>query len=254
MSVFVLKLIAVVTMLVDHSGILLNRFRLIDRDVYILMRTVGRMAFPIYAFLMAEGFRHLKEDPKRLKKHLLMLFAVWVVSEPVFDLFLDGVWKSTEHQSVILTLLLGFLGLWLSESYRDRPLLRFGILLLAAVPGYLFSTDYGAAGVLLVEFSGIYLDRLEDMDFGQRIVGVFLVIFLYYLSYLIISGKSLDPAVIWLRFKAMDVYNIPHLVLVPVLASYRGRLGYRSKVLHRGYQWFYPAHLACLCAAAMLLK
>jgi hypothetical protein len=51
----------------------------------------------------------------------------------------------------------------------------------------------------------------------------------------------------------MGWFLLPHLLLVPLLASYQGRLGYRSRVLHRCYQWFYPAHLAALGLISALL-
>ena len=254
MSVFVLKLIAVLTMLVDHGGILLSRYSLISRDLYLLMRTVGRFAFPIYCFLLAEGYRHLKQDRQRLLRHVLMLVVLFAVSEPLFDRFLTGQLRSMEHQSVILTLLLGFVGLLLSEPYRGKPLARGGILLLCALPGWLLSSDYGLAGVLLVYFSALYLDRMEFWNYGRRFLGCLAVILAYYTIYLWTACGFGSPAATWRYFLAMDVYNLPHLVLVPLLAAYQGRLGRRNRVLHRCYQWFYPAHLAAFWLISLLLK
>lgn len=253
MTAFFLKLIAVISMLIDHSGILLRKHELIGRDLYIFMRTMGRFAFPIYAFLLAEGFRHLREDSKRIQKHLLLLFALTAVSEIPFDFLDHGVIRYAEGQSVMFTLTIAFLGLWLSDLYRERILLRGGIWLLAMALSVLIHTDYGSAGVLLVFASSVYLERCETWDYGRRFLGVLCVMCLYYGYYMWVGSGFGTPAAAWNRFVAMDVYNIPHLILVPILAAYRGELGLRNRVLHRCYQWYYPAHLAVLCLVGLLL-
>lgn len=253
MSSFVLKAFAMAFMLVDHLGILLLARGRVDSGQYVLMRTLGRFAFPVYAFLLAEGFRHLRTDPVRLRNHGILLLLLTVVSEPFFDLFLFGKAVSIEEQSVLFTLLIAYGGLCLAEGFRDRPVLRAGLLLLSTVTARLISSDYGLAGVLLVYASSWYLDRFEAQDYGRRLLGMLLVIGVYYLVYCWSHADFGGPAAIWGRVKAMGRYNIPHLLLVPILASYRGRLGPRSRILHRCYQWFYPAHLAILCGLAALL-
>lgn len=253
MTAFILKLIAVISMLIDHTGILLRDHARIGRDLYILMRTLGRFAFPIYAFLLAEGFRHLRDDPQRIRKHLLLLFALTAVSEIPFDFLDHGVIRYASGQSVMFTLTIAFLGLWLSDLYRKRPLLRGGIWLLAMASSYFIYTDYGSAGVLLVFASSVYLEHCEDWSYGKRLLGVLCVMCLYYGYYMWMCSDYGSPAAAWNRFVAMDVYNIPHLILIPILAAYRGELGLRSQVLHRCYQWYYPAHLTVLCLVGLLL-
>ena len=80
MTVFALKLMAVLLMLTDHLGIVLYGHRAVSYEIYHWMRTLGRFAFPIYCFLLAEGFRHLRKNPKRLCGHLLLLLALAVFS------------------------------------------------------------------------------------------------------------------------------------------------------------------------------
>lgn len=253
MTIFALKLFAVIFMLTDHLGILLYSRGILDYEPYLLMRTLGRFAFPAYAFLLAEGFRHLREDPKRLRSHAVLLLVLTVLSEPLFDFFEHGSVSETASQSVMFTLLLGFAGLWLAEGCRERPLLRYGIFLLAGFAGLMVGANYRVAGVLLVFACSLYLDQMENRGYGKRFLGVLAVMAFYYLTYCWSNARFGGPAALLAQIRAMGVYGIPHLLLVPILAAYRGELGYRNRTLHRCYQWFYPAHLGLLCLLKALL-
>ena len=112
MSVFILKIIAMVTMATDHAG-----FQLMDN--YLPMRLIGRTAFMVYAFLMAEGYYHLKDAPDRLAKHIGKLVLLCLVTEVPFDLFEFREWSNFQTQSVLPTLLLGFLALIASGWWTD---------------------------------------------------------------------------------------------------------------------------------------
>ena len=104
-----LKLLAVVTMLIDHMG-----FTLFPHAVW--MRAVGRLAFPIFCFLIAEGCAHT-HDKKRYAGRLL-LFAV--LSELPFNLMCSGQWLSWNYQNVLWTLLIGALVCWAMDWARTR--------------------------------------------------------------------------------------------------------------------------------------
>lgn len=131
-----LKIIACVTMLLDHIGAtMVSGYGL---------RIIGRIAFPIYCFLMAEGAYYTKNP----KKYFLRLAVGLVLSELPFDLAfrLKPTW---EYQSVMVTLLVGFLVVEvILKSEQDF------VKLLAVCAGFAFAewanTDYGGFGVLLV--------------------------------------------------------------------------------------------------------
>ena len=73
---FQLKLIAIITMTLDHIGI----FFLLP-PTYYLFRIIGRLSFPIFAFLIAEGFNYTKN----IKKYLVRLLIFSIISEPILD-------------------------------------------------------------------------------------------------------------------------------------------------------------------------
>ena len=110
----VLKWIALVTMLIDHIGLTVVYQALIyDRDLwlndtmmtlYAVLRSVGRLAFPLFCFLLAEGFRHTSSRGK----YLLRLAVFALLSEIPFDLAVNSRVIEFSSQNVFFTLLLGF--------------------------------------------------------------------------------------------------------------------------------------------------
>ena len=79
MSVFTLKILALTAMIIDHMGFFLRANNLVAYDIYDLMRAIGRIAFPIYCFLLVNGFD--KTSSRRRYLSRLVLFAVLL---PVF--------------------------------------------------------------------------------------------------------------------------------------------------------------------------
>ena len=111
MTGFVLRIIAMVTMLLDHIG-----WNFIDNPM--LLTWIGRIAFPCYAFLLAEAFFFVFREKRRLLKYISTLVLLAVISEPCYDLLEFGANFGSsfmESQSVMITLLLGFLGMSLTE-------------------------------------------------------------------------------------------------------------------------------------------
>lgn len=118
-------------MLIDHigqiilkNGIVLNAPYSVftDKEFAILLSAVnichiiGRIAFPIFCFLLAEGFLHTHN----IKRYMLNLGAFAIVSEPVYDLGFRGKLISSEAQNVLFTLLLGLIVLAVIEKSRNN--------------------------------------------------------------------------------------------------------------------------------------
>ena len=171
-----LQLLAVIFMLLDH--IWATYMSVGDWMTY-----VGRMAFPIFAFLIAEGFSHTSD----IKKYILRLTAFAVASEIPFNLFYSSRWFNPYHQNAIFTLLLGLLAITVIESLRKcksikealRPALTLLLIALLSVVGF---TDYGFLGVLtVVMFSKVRLYPLLFLKKTSRYLYRPLPYFLCYL-------------------------------------------------------------------------
>ena len=92
MSVFVLKLIAMLSMVIDHLG-----YPFFFDSLF--MRSIGRLAFILYAFLIAEGYYHLRNKPDQLSTHVIKIFVLCLITEVPFDLFDSRAWNNFSTQS-----------------------------------------------------------------------------------------------------------------------------------------------------------
>lgn len=193
--------------------------------VYYTTRLIGRVAFPLFIFLLVEGLLHTRNQWKYLAR--MALFAL--VSEIPFDMafnlcreqIFSGQILEFHHQNVFFTLTIGLLTIIglkkVEESSLSLPpamLLRFGIPIVGMVLAWVLQTDYGAVGVLAIVV--MYLFRRRKI----------LAEAMTCLSLLLSSGLELTA----------------FLAVWPV-AKYNGSRGWRLKWF---FYIFYPAHLLLL--------
>ncbi len=157
-----LKLLAACLMFLDHIGAALLEVGAVRatlsyetiiqlRQLDFFLRSIGRLSFPIYCFLLAEGFHFTKNVSRYAAR--LGLFAI--LSELPFDLAFSDTFVDNAHQNVYFTLFLSLLTLIWLESWLKCPpdgIPRFLSRLLplgcGAATGALLHVDYGAFGVL----------------------------------------------------------------------------------------------------------
>lgn len=218
-----LKLIACVTMLMDHMGVALFHAT--------WLRLIGRIAFPIYCFLLAEG-AHYTRNPRN---YGLRMAAVMLLSEIPFDFAVYGraTWL---HQNVLMTLLLGFLALELMGRISNP----FGKLC-AAIPFVLLAdllhTDYGSQGVLMILFFG--LCREYGLGALPMTLGLAVISLLRPSFPVRVLGMSVP----------IELFSV--LSMIPI-ALYSGKKAGSSKVVQWGFYLFYPVHLAVLWLLRMI--
>lgn len=227
-----LKLIACVSMLIDHIAAVLvipTDAALLAGDTTVawanvIMRCIGRIAFPIFCFLLVEGAFHTR-DPK---KYALRLCVGVLLSEIPFDLaFFGGL--TWDHQSVMVTLLLGF-GM-LQGMKRAKGFWS----LLWIIPFYFaaewLNTDYAGGGILLIAMFALV--KGAEHEKWVRLAGMTLMLWNNQASY----GWGLGVPIYYDRWRMLSA--------IPVFL-YDGRKLTRSKAVQWAFYLFYPVHIAIL--------
>lgn len=180
-----LKLCALFTMFLDHVGAVLieNTYLYNIESIQMLdvcLRLIGRLAFPIYAFLLVEGFLHTQS----WKNYTLRMFAFALISELPFDLAAYGkiYWN---HQNVFFTLVIGLLVLKGIEKVEKSKGAMIGVTIAGCLLAYVGHVDYSYIGVLLIVvlylFRGDHKKRciVGGLLFAYEVTSVFAFMMIY---------------------------------------------------------------------------
>ena len=233
-----LKMIAIVTMLIDHIGVTViengilkyqdgnpsyealampggNMWAVID----LALRTIGRVAFPIFCFLLVEGFFHTRD----IKKYggRLLLFAL--ISEIPFDLALFGKWFYPGYQNVYFTLFIGLCVLYWYEKVIGDPVRRTLVFLAGCGAAVFLKCDYDIIGIAMI--------------------------LLFYVFY---KNKKMQTifAGILAAYESLSCFGAAILAFIPI-RMYNGTRGKGN--LKYFFYWFYPAHLILLYILHLLI-
>lgn len=266
LSGYHLKLIALITMAIDHfAAVVIWRvytasyritanMQLSDNlgdkivvwvaenqdlvyTIYEWMRYIGRMAFPIYCFLLVEGFLHTRNVAKYAGR--LAVFAL--ISEIPFDLAISNQWWISSYNNVFFTLVLGLLAIW-ALSYIEKfhefwgeknwePILgriltlSVGLIVIigfGALADMVLFTDYGLGGIVAIAV--LYLLR------GQRMIAF--------------AGCVMALTVI-----TGDIELLAMFMLYPIM-KYDGSRGKNMKYV---FYAFYPVHLLLFALICMVI-
>ena len=224
---FHLKLIAICTMFIDHMG-----YALFPGIMW--LRCIGRVAFPIFCFLIAEGCVHTHDR----KKYALRLLMFALLSEIPFNLMNSGMIWDPYDQNVLWTLLLGALVCWLMDwALKKRTVSAFVLTGAAMVAAYwlleIGNTDYGGWGMLLVAmFYGVH--RAPSGAVVKMIAQAFGLAFF---SLGVMGG-----------YLSIELWSL--VSLVPIW-FYNGQRGFSNKAVQYGFYAFYPVHILALSLIAI---
>ena len=222
MSVFVLKLIGIISMIFDHSGyIFFKRFT--------FMNYIGRFAFPIFAFLIAEGFSHTKD----VKKYFFRLLLFAAISQIPFMLFMHA-FSTGFEVNILFTFSLGLLMLISFEKVNNK-FLKLLILVLACTISQLLKFDYGWFGISCIFIFYKFKDNKLVMNSLFILCVIIKNLIGYFYSY---------------RIEYFIIILFSILALIP-LNFYNGKKG---KSLKYFFYIFYPAHLFLLYLISIFIN
>ena len=225
-----LRVFAVIFMLSDHIWATYMSFG--DWMTY-----VGRMAFPIFAFQIAEGFAHTSS----FKKYALRLLGFAVISEIPFNLFYSSRLFNPYHQNVLITLLLGLLAVSdIDNIKKNKTAKNISLsvlwLLLITITSVIGFVDYGFLGVLTVVM--FYIFKNFPFAWVLQLVAIVLINIVFF------EGQVLIVEILGKTFE-IPYQGFAVFALIPIWL-YGGKKGKSSKVMQYGFYAFYPIHMLIL--------
>ena len=235
MTTFTIKITALLTMIADHTGFVFG---------FSTLRYVGRIAFPLYAFLIGEGCRHTRD----IKKYLSRLLIFALISEIPFDLMRSAALRQRvspasfsdlidlSAQNIFFTLFLGASAiavyLWAKDRLGGIAALFAGlaVMVLFAYTADFIRSDYGFMGVIIIAAPFIAGDTLKHQKAG---------------NFVRILATVLCLAGIYISFPRAPQFNffIAALVSLPFILLYGGRKG---RPVKWAFYLAYPLHMVIL--------
>lgn len=223
-----LKIIALVTMLIDHIGAVIVQRTMsmpgFDHDfwssLYWPLRNIGRLAFPIFCFLLVEGFIHTSNVKKYLSR--ILIFAL--ISEIPFNLGITGDLFNLNFQNVFWELALGIVAMMCLKKIEEgnvnyvlQVVLRLSVIAVFALSAEILNLDYGMYGIISIV--ALYVFRQNRVS--QLLAGA---VSFYW--------EQVAP----LAFLLIAFYN-----------------GKRGRKIKYAFYAFYPAHLLILYIIARVI-
>lgn len=251
-----LKIIAAISMVLDHvsrivltNGIMTHASynQISDEQWAILSETsdvlhvLGRIAFPLFCFLIVEGFLHTHD----IKRYLRNMLVFAIIAEPIYDFVQTGQLFDLRQQNVMCELLLSLVFLIVLEKIQSlskwkRYTAETALIVLTALTAEYTKLDGGVYGILLVAAFYLFHDSKAKMFFAA-VCAVLLS------SCHIIGGGF--------EFVTANVLNVLNpdvaaaVVSLLLINLYNGERGLKLKYF---FYIFYPAHLALLHGVSLI--
>ena len=206
---------------------------------------IGRLALPIFAFLLVEGYFHTSN----LKKYIQRLFIFAIISEIPFNLAVGSSVSYIVHQNILWSFLIGIGLIHLNEKAKKngkvfvRILTGFGTIVLGFILGLITFVDFNYAGIFTILTFYFFRGRKWWNYLFQFLI-------LLYINNEMIGGLGYE---ISFRERTYFIHRqaFALLALIPIWL-YKGKQGYNSKALQYSYYAFYPLHLLILGLLKML--
>lgn len=236
---FQLKILACVFMAIDHIG-----YSLFPNVA--LLRIIGRLALPIFAFFIAEGCRYTRHKLKRFLT-LLICGAVFLLAYYVAFRYIYGSIFITFAASTLVIYILSECKKNIFPKIKTLPLIISLLLLILSICGYyylntLIKIDYGFYGMLIPVFISIFdfhkIDAPEKLKTADNL----------YVKLLCMS----IPMVLLSLNNALHYLQFFSFFAIPLLLLYNGKPGKRK--MKYFFYIFYPVHLLIIQGISMLIS
>ncbi|WP_291581737.1 TraX family protein [Clostridium sp. UBA6640] len=220
MNNFHLKLTACICMLIDHIGFVLF-------PQYLFLRVIGRIAFPIFAYLITEGYMHTHS----IKKYSIRLLIFALISQVPYMLTFRGT-----QLNIFFTLFIGLMALYatdyeFSENQLLNKILKVIVVSAIVISSYIFCAEYGIYGVLTILAFKLFKNNFTKLIIVQIIINIVHIAPFY--KYIFINGN--------LNLRLF--LQCASLLSLIFIKKYNGEKG---KSFKYAFYAFYPVHILLL--------
>lgn len=230
---FQLKIIAIVAMFLNHLGIIFH-FGETHPIIFVFTESIGKLTFPIMAFLLVEGFHYTHS----VMKYALRLAFFWILSIVPFHWLHSPLMSAIDItdlvNNIFFTLLMGLMLIWMYSKTESR-LLRILIVLFFSFMTIL--SDYNLIGPLLV--FGFYIIKNRTKKVVIPIIVLTSSILIIYIIAWIMYPQSITNI-------GVIISALAPLINIPILLAYDGKRGPSNALIKWGFYCFYPLHLTIL--------
>lgn len=241
MSALILRIIACVAMLLDHIGYINGNQ---------VLRAIGRIAFPIFVYLICNGFRYTSCR----WRYALRLAVFALISQIPFSLLCSNT-LTYQTGNVFFTLLAALLCIWTTDILRANKIGKWFIWLPTAAFCVLYllgwlKSDYGAKGIVLAMVFYLF----DGKKWWQRICLIFgCCVAVFYNQLVSVALTLLQKRMfVFPELSRWDLWQLFSLVALPLIFLYNGKKGPQAsnkilaKLTQIGFYLFYPLHMLVL--------
>lgn len=216
-------------MVIDHVGLFFF-------PQFFILRIIGRLAFPLFAWFIANGARYTSN----VRVYLLRLFVLALITQPPFW-YANHLAGIPQYFNVVFTLCLGLVAIMLMQQVSNRWLWIITTLACAALAA-IFNTDYGAEGVLSITAFYIFRNDFRYLAISQAVITGILPMIVFQLW----SKEIIDLSRIYLS-SSIEYFGLLSLFAI---YFYNNKPGIRAKYLFYGFFFF---QYVAIIAVSMLL-
>lgn len=229
-SLNLIKILAVIAMIVDHSGVFFQK--MLSQDTYYILREIGRFAYPAFAFVLVINFLYNTSDKKRYLTRVL-IFAV--IAQPFFYLISNQLYML----NVFFTFYIGLLGILIyQERSKWFPFYIFLIWLLL----HYMNINYGLEGLLIIWFMFLSHEAIVAF-YTNKSIKTFLYL---YLSFMAMSFFIVTLSI------GYEMQTILGFTLAMII--FTSKIGIKKRLNKYIFYAFYPLHIGILKGLTIILQ
>lgn len=223
MSSFQIKIIAAIFMVIDHIGVILF-------PQYLILRIIGRIAFPIFAWMISVSYSKTSNSTKML---LRLILIGTIIQIPYYIVLRDM------YLNIFFTLALGVVCIKIYERTIKKRYIAFPLVLIVGLIAEYMNSDYGLYGVMTIFIFYLFADNIRKIIYSQVILNIVNVSYIAMINYF--NNRKI------INNELVQVFSLASLIII---YNYNGKRGRKWKYF---FYLFYPLHIVLIYSIKVLI-